>query len=208
MSRSLNSRPAALLFDLGGVIIDIDFDRVFAQWALHSPLGAADIAQRFRFDATYHRYERGEISDRVFFDEVRRVLQSDAPDATLLAGWNAVFVGLIDDNLALAARLAETLPCYAFTNTSASHQRAWSRSYPSVTQTFRCIYSSAEMGLRKPDRAAFEAVTAAIGCSPESILFFDDMRSNVDGALAAGLRAVHVTHPGAVQEALQAHGLA
>ena len=207
MSEPLPATIDALLFDLGGVIIDIDFGRVFAHWATLSPLSAQQIAERFVFDECYHRYERGEIGDTAFFDVVRDALQSDAADAQILAGWNAVFTGQNETNMALVRELAARLPSYAFTNTSASHQRAWSRAYPEVGRVFRRVFSSAEMGMRKPERAAFDAVVATIGTPPERILFFDDLPSNVAGARAAGLHAVLVDDSDAVRSGLQAHGV-
>jgi putative hydrolase of the HAD superfamily len=58
------------------------------------------------------------------------------------------------------------------------------------------------MGLRKPERAAFERVARAIGVAPGRILFFDDTEANVAGARAAGFQAVHVRSPEDVAAAL------
>ena len=197
----------ALLFDLGGVLIDIDFDRVFAHWARYAPISALQIRERFVFDDTYHRYERGETDDATFFEFVRRTLDLDASDEQIRDGWNAVFVAQNEAVLGMVRQVSRLLPSYAFTNTSRSHQSAWSTAYPDVVDAFRRIFSSAEMGLRKPDRAAFEAVTGAIGLAPGSILFFDDLPSNVAGARAAGLQAIHVRGPQDVRSGLQAVGL-
>ena len=197
----------AVLFDLGGVIIDIDFGRVFSRWAALSPLSAEQIAERFVFGDLYHRYERGEIGDREYFDSVREALRSDADDARVLEAWNAVFTGPNRVNLALVNRLSAQMPVFAFTNTSASHQRAWSRAYPDVVAAFRRIFASAEMGMRKPERRAFDAVIEMIGADPDAILFFDDLPSNVAGARDAGLQAILVDGPDAVRNGLTAHGL-
>ena len=197
----------ALLFDLGGVIIDIDFGRVFSRWAALSPLSAEQIAERFVFGDLYHRYERGEIGDREYFDSVREALRSDADDARVLEAWNAVFTGPNRVNLALVNRLSAQMPVFAFTNTSASHQRAWSRAYPDVVAAFRRIFASAETGMRKPERRAFDAVIDMIGADPDAILFFDDLPSNVAGARDAGLQAILVDGPDAVRNGLTAHGL-
>jgi putative hydrolase of the HAD superfamily len=54
----------------------------------------------------------------------------------------------------------------------------------------RCVISSL-VGWRKPDHRFFAAVVEAAGCQPDHILFVgDDLRNDVDGAIAAGLRAV------------------
>ena len=49
--------PQALLFDLGGVIVDIDFQRAIDVWQRHSPLPAQEIERLFQFDAAYERHD-------------------------------------------------------------------------------------------------------------------------------------------------------
>lgn len=197
----------ALLFDLGGVVIDIDFERVFAHWARFSRLDPVELRARCVLDETYHRYERGETGDGEFFEHVRRRLEMDADDVQIAAGWNAIFVGQNDAVLGMIGALSARHPSYAFTNTSACHQLTWSHSYPDVVDAFRRIFSSAEMGMRKPERAAFEHVVNAIGVAPGEILFFDDMPANIDGARAAGLQTVLVREPRDVRDGLCAAGL-
>ena len=48
----------ALLFDLGRVVIDIDFNRAFAKWAEYALCDQAMIARRFSFDAAYKRHDQ------------------------------------------------------------------------------------------------------------------------------------------------------
>jgi HAD superfamily hydrolase (TIGR01509 family) len=57
-------------------------------------------------------------------------------------------------------------------------------------RVFRKEFLSCRMKLMKPSRAIFDAAAAEIGVPPEDILFVDDSQKNVDGALAAGWRAV------------------
>ena len=54
------------------------------------------------------------------------------------------------------------------------------------------MFVSSEIGVRKPEPAAFAAIAAAIDLPLERILFFDDTLANVEGALAVGMPAVHV----------------
>ena len=67
----LSSSADALLFDLGRVVIDIDFDRAFSRWAGHARCDQKLISERFRHDDTaYKRHERGEIDAEEFFDNL------------------------------------------------------------------------------------------------------------------------------------------
>ncbi len=118
----------ALLFDLGGVALEIDFNRAFARWAACSGTRIETIRSRFSFDAAYERHERGEIHIAEYAASLRATLGIDLPDDAFTEGWTP----------------------------------------------------------------AFEAIAAEIGVRQEKIVFFDDTPENVEGARAAGLRAVHV----------------
>jgi putative hydrolase of the HAD superfamily len=192
----------ALLFDLGGVLIEIDFERVFRHWARHSRLTAAAIRERFEVDTAFQRHERGEIDGAAYFDHLRRLLLLEGSDAEIAAGWNAVFVGPIEPTLALIRRVRERLPCFCFTNTNPTHQASWSQAFPELGSLFEEIFVSSELGMRKPEPLAFETVAAGMGIPPARILFFDDLAQNVEGARSAGMRAVLVRSPEDVREGL------
>ena len=192
----------ALLFDLGGVLIRLDWDAVFAHWARCCGADAAALRSRFAFDHDYERHERGEIDAARYFEAVRRALGISIADAELAAGWNALFVGEIAETTRLVAQAAARMPVHLFSNTNAVHEAAWSRDYAQALRPFRRRFVSHEMGLRKPDRAAFEHVAREIGLPPGRILFFDDTDATVAGARAAGLQAVHVRSPDDVARAL------
>jgi len=196
------SPTRALLFDLGGVLIDIDFERVFEAWARHSVLGLQEIRQRFMADTAYERHERGEMDGASYLSHLRGLLEIHAPERAVRDGWNSVFVGEISDTVALVRTARQGLPCFAFTNTNRIHQQAWSAAYPDVVTLFDEIFVSSELGLRKPERRSFAAVAQRIGLEPAEILFFDDMRQNVEGARSLGMRAVQVTQPEDVRRAL------
>jgi putative hydrolase of the HAD superfamily len=54
-------------------------------------------------------------------------------------------------------------------------------------------FYSCRLGLAKPDPAAYEAVLADLGATPQSVLFIDDRAENVLAATALGLHAVRFT---------------
>src|ERR1700755_2856659 len=83
----------ALLFDLGRVVLDIDFSRALACWAGHAGCEPAQLIGRFSPGDAYKRHERGEISDAEFFAALRTSLGIDVTDVQFLDGWNAIFAG-------------------------------------------------------------------------------------------------------------------
>jgi putative hydrolase of the HAD superfamily len=194
----------ALLFDLGRVVLDIDFSRALNCWAGHAGCEPAQLIGRFSPDDAYKRHERGEISDAEFF---AGSLGIEVTDAQFLEGWNAIFAGEMPEVAALLARAARRLPLYALSNTNRAHEAHFSLAFAEVLGHFRKMFLSSTIGLRKPDAATYDHVVKEIGVPAERIVFFDDVMENIEGARARGLLAVHVTSTCDLADALAALGI-
>ena len=193
----------ALLFDLGGVIMEIDWDRAFARWAADSGASCDELRRRYAFDEPYERHERGEIEAQEYFASLRRSLEIDLTDAQFAAGWNALFGAEITETVELLRTIQGRIPLHAFSNTNVAHHRFWSKQFANALRVFDSVFVSCELGARKPERRAFEMISRALGVPLDRILFFDDTLENVTGARAAGLQAVHVKTPQDVRQALR-----
>ncbi|HMI13300.1 MAG TPA: HAD family hydrolase, partial [Bradyrhizobium sp.] len=162
----------ALLFDLGRVVLDIDFSKVVACWAGYAGCEPAHLAGRFSWrDEFYQQHEKGEISDAEFFAALRALLGVELSDAQFLEGWNEIFAGEMPGIAPLLQRAAQRLPLYAFSNTNAAHVEHFSETYAGVLGHFREIFLSSAIGLRKPDAAAYDHVVKAIGVPASRIVF-------------------------------------
>jgi FMN phosphatase YigB (HAD superfamily) len=133
----------ALLFDIGRVVIDIDFNKALACWAGHAGCEPEDLADRFARDDIYQRHETGSIDDAMFFAGLRRSLGIDLSDVQFLQGWNAIFAGEMPGIAPLLARAAQGVPLYAFSNTNGAH-----------------------VGHFPPPMPAFSAISAKCFCPP------------------------------------------
>src|SRR6185312_13900118 len=101
-----------LLFDLGRVVLDINFDTVMEKWAGHAGCAPADLAGRFVVNDSFRHHETGRIDDAAFF-------AGEMPGiAPLLAG------------------AAQRLPLYAFSNTNPAHVAHFSKAYAGVLGHF------------------------------------------------------------------------
>jgi glucose-1-phosphatase len=192
----------ALLFDLGRVVIDIDFNLAFAKWAEHARCDQAAILQRFSHDDAYRRSERGEIDAEQYFSALRLALGVEISNAQLLDGWNAIFIGEMPGISSLLEKAARRVPLYALSNSNREHERCWSTRFSGVLRHFREIYVSSTIGRRKPEAEAYNYVVKAIGTTAERIAFFDDILENVDAARACGLQGFHVKSSAEVANAV------
>jgi glucose-1-phosphatase len=209
--RGMKSPVEALLFDLGRVVIDLDATRALARWtalagvaatALSQPLAAAIAGGE-----AFRRHERGEISDAAFFAHLRQQLKIELTDAQFVDGWNAIFIGEMPGIRRVLASVCGQLPLYAFSNTNTAHYAHWSLRFADLLAPFRKIYVSHQLGARKPEPAAFQAVIADMGIGAPRVLFFDDLAENVAGARACGLMAAQVKSASDVEQVLSEMGL-
>ena len=91
MNPSASPPIDACLFDVGGVLVKIDFSLAFAHWAHCAQVPEERVAARFKADAAYEAHERGEIDCAQYFATLRTSLGIDLPDHEFEAGWNAIF---------------------------------------------------------------------------------------------------------------------
>ncbi|MFK7993394.1 MAG: HAD family hydrolase [Granulosicoccus sp.] len=194
----------ALLFDMGGVVLEVDFDGIFDHLSKNNTPSASEIRQSFSMDDAYEQHEKGLITGAQYFSHLRKTLNLSSDDSLLIDSWNAIFGNEITAVLDAIEQLGDRYPCYAFTNTNAIHQAYWEKEFPRIRQCFDYMFVSSEMGLRKPDAEAFNFILNETSIKAESMLFFDDSYTNIEGALNAGLQAVHVTSPQDVILALEA----
>ncbi len=197
----------ALLFDLGRVVLDIDFARAAERWAHHGGSTPAEMTKRFKSDEALRQYESGKIDEATYFAGLRKMLGVDITHEQLLDGWNAIFIGEMPGIAPLLKRAAKRLPLYALSNTNPPHIAHFSRVHADVLGHFREMYLSSSIGLLKPDRAAYDHVVEAIGAPASRVVFFDDLADNIAGARAYGLQAVHVKSSEDVAQALNALGI-
>ena len=200
----------AIVFDFGGVLVDIDLRRAFTAWGAAAGVPADAIAARFAVDEACRAHERGEIDDRAYFAHLRSALALPRlSDEQMLAGWTAIIGEPIPGIEALVRQLASRLPLYVFSNTNPAHLAHFAPRFRGLLAHFRRTFTSCELGRRKPDAEAFARLSSLIGVPPARLGFFDDMEANVAGARRAGLRAHHVTRPdqiAAISEALLEEG--
>ncbi|HEY0826252.1 MAG TPA: HAD family phosphatase [Ramlibacter sp.] len=197
----------AVLFDLGGVLLDIDFDRALDAWTPHSRLPAARLRETFRFDEPFRRHETGHLDNEGYFAHLRQVLELQCGLDVVQDGFNRILIGEIAETVRMLEQLRAHVPCYAISNTNAAHIAHIERAFPDFLQRFTRVFTSHEIGHRKPQPETFEHVLRAIAVPPREVLLFDDLQPNVDAATALGLQAVLVRSPADVRAALAQRGL-
>jgi glucose-1-phosphatase len=93
------------------------------------------------------------------------------------------------DVLQLAEKIGTKAELAIYTNNGPLVKSHLDSLFPEAAAVFKHRYCSFEFGTKKPDPESFTRLVRALGHAPENCWFIDDKKSNVQGALLAGLRA-------------------
>lgn len=182
------------IFDLGNVIVDIDFKRVLGVWSNLSGTPLAMLTDRFSMGEVFQQHERGEISDEDFAAKLCEEMGIALSFEQFATGWQAVFVALRPEVIDIMHRLrGEGHRVVVLSNTNRLHCNYWPRHYPQVAEAADHMYLSQDIGMRKPDADIYQHVLAAENTPADRAVFFDDVAANVAAAQALGIKAVLVT---------------
>lgn len=190
-----------IVFDLGGVIINIDFDLTTQAMANLGGISFEEAQQRMESFAFYDIYEKGQLSDAGFRDLVRKALKVDAGDSAVDDAWNALLLDIPVERITMIKELRKKYKVFLLSNTSNIHVLGVneilekSTGHKSLDELFDKVYLSYEMGLRKPGVEIYQTLAKDAGLDPSRTLFIDDNKANALGASEAGWYHIHLQHP-------------
>ncbi len=93
------------IFDLGNVIVDIDFNRVLGAWSDLTRIPLATLKQHFTMGEAFHQHERGELSDEDFAAAMCHEMNMPLSYEQFAHGWQAVFVALRPEVITIMHKL-------------------------------------------------------------------------------------------------------
>ena len=202
----MTPRIDAILFDLGGVLIELAGVERMLAWS--PSLGTTDeLWRRWLGSPAVRGYETGRTGRAAFADAI--IAEFGLPigrDAFLgeFAWWPKT---LHPQAKGLLGALAPRYTLASLSNTNELHLERFERQW-SLPSMFHHNFPSYAVGKLKPDAEYFEHVLDAIGVRSEHALFVDDNRINVEAARSVGLHAARVTGFDELAPALAEFGVA
>jgi putative hydrolase of the HAD superfamily len=194
-----------IFFDLGNVLVKVDFSRALDQVSARSGLSADELARICQEDPAYTDYETGRMTTAAFFEHLRTVFHFDGTAAELEHLWCDIFSPL-DDHVLMMQRLSKYYPVGLISNTSDAHIRFLEAHYPFFPAFRQKIYSH-EVGLLKPDPAIYELALERMPGDKYETLFIDDLEANIMTPSRMGWQTIHLRPDVNLREALQSYEL-
>lgn len=184
----------AIVFDMGGVLIDLHLDRCKKNFK--EIAGFAEIDRIL--DACHQRgaicdLEDGTITEQQFYDEIIAHSNPGTTPATVRECLCSLVGDVPADKAALLMELKDKYPLYILSNNNPitmvrSAERFAEAGAP--LSIFKEIFISSYMKLSKPSTEIYREAIRRIGLPPEEILFIDDSPKNVTAACSLGIDAV------------------
>ena len=196
-----------VIFDLGGVILDLSVDHTIQSFAALSGINKSEVQQVFTTSPGFNDYETGAMDDAAFRNFIRNIYSVQTHDNEIDRCWNAMLRGIPVAKLELLTRLKNRYNVFLLSNTNNIHLSYINNvMIPGITgersleQYFHKAYYSHRMGMRKPDAKIYQRVLDENNLLAEQTLFLDDNKLNVEGANSVGIKTVYVTSPDHILE--------
>lgn len=186
-----------IIFDLGGVIMDIDVKHTLRAF---EKLGLDSIEEMFGHgfaSSFFSDHEAGRIGDEEFVSEIKKMLTGEVSDEEVIEAWNALLLRFPEDRIQLLQDLKKKYRIFLFSNTNAIHYQKFSEMFRqhfpgTLEDLFEKAYYSHSLGHRKPNTEGFDIIVRENNLDPRKTLFVDDALINVEGAIKAGLKGLYL----------------
>ncbi|MDR2293316.1 MAG: HAD family phosphatase [Prevotellaceae bacterium] len=193
---SLNKDIRNIIFDLGGVIINVDYHKTENAF---KNLGIADFDRIFsqvRQSKIVDKLEIGDISPAEFRKNLRELCGFNISDATVDDAWNAMILDFPDDRITILDKLRLNYRLFLLSNTNQIHIEYCMHNinFEIIKSKFEKIYLSHEIHMRKPNTETYQFVLKDAQLQASQTLFIDDTIMNVESAKLAGLNVYHLTN--------------
>lgn len=196
-----------IIFDLGGVLLNIDFKRTFDAFEIIGFRGAAERFMQPDIQQLLGDVETGDLCPAEMRAKFRELTGFKCTQEQFDKAWNALLLDYWPERIELVQQLSKRYRTFLLSNTCKIHCESYNNKLdrefgiPSLDHLMEKAYYSHEMGLRKPNQRIYERVLKKSRLDPYETVFVDDSGPNVIAAENLGMRGVLVT-PGADLAAL------
>jgi putative hydrolase of the HAD superfamily len=187
----MNNIIKTIFFDIGGVLIDINFKRTFGFLADCTDLTVEEIESSFPIK-DHDNYEKGILSDRDFFLAVKDSLPQPCclKESDFWKAWR-LLLGEETEVVKILKKLKKNYSIWLLSNTNPKHiNDEIEKNYLFPKLVDGAIYSF-NIGHRKPQEEIYIKAAYMAKSDPIECLFIDDLYENVKSAKKIGFSSIH-----------------
>ena len=184
---------STIIFDLGGVLCDLDIDRCIMNFKQLGLENFEHYLNNFGQSGFFMQVEKGLINDDEFRSEVRKLTSKSLTNEQINDAWNSFLVGIPTEKLDIILELRKKFRIIMLSNTNIIHfpntvARFFNYNGKKLTDFFDKCYLSYEMKMAKPDAEIFLKLLEDEQVQANQCLFLDDGLKNINQAQMLGLQ--------------------
>ena len=202
------SRPKNLIFDMGGVLLNLDMPKTEQAFYDLGITRFPDLFAILHDHEIFLKLETGLIEPEEFVEALRMQARPGVQPQQIVEAWNALLQDFRSMSLDFLEKARLHYNIYLLSNTNAIHEVYFKEQYSRVRSNkemddlFMKAYYSHKIRLRKPEKEIYEYVLRDGGLLAEETIFIDDNASNIETARSLGIGVVHLTSGKTVEKEL------
>jgi putative hydrolase of the HAD superfamily len=187
----------AILFDLGGVFITIDYQATIDAFEKLGFENAQLLYSQAEQAILFEKYETGKISTPHFINNLLKLSNSNPSPNQIVKAWNSMIGDFSIESITLLKNLQSKYRLFMLSNTNELHMDLVKRKWQEIENApmesfFEKVHFSHQLGLRKPYPNTFLEVCKINNLDPVKTLFIDDSIQHIVGAQKAGLQTIYL----------------
>lgn len=189
-------KTEAIIFDLGGVILNIDYNLTRIAFEKAGIKNFHEMYSQANADDLFSNLETGKISESNFYNELNKRTGLYLPTIEIERAWNAMLLTFREKSLDFLDTLKPKYKLFLLSNTNHIHLNAFNKIYlenkrdKPFEEFFDKAYYSCNIGLRKPNADIYEFVLSENELNAGKTLFVDDSAQNIEAARDLGMQTI------------------
>jgi HAD superfamily hydrolase (TIGR01549 family) len=189
-----------LLFDLGGVLLNIDYHKTADAFKKLGVTKFDELYSQADANDLFEALETGKITEADFYTTLQQYCNPDTSKEQIEAAWNSMLLNFRIESLDWLKSLNGQYNIFLLSNTNSIHLKAFNKIFEeqvnqkTLDDYFIKAYYSHNIQMRKPYPETYHFVLNDAGIKAEETLFIDDSINNIEGAKLAGLQVHHLSN--------------
>jgi len=195
-----------IIFDFGGVILDIDPQLTINEFKKLGMNNSASFQKPDFINQVIRKFEKGVLTPEAFRDKIRTYINKDVTNQQIDDAWNALLFDIPAERIEVIEQVKKHYKILLLSNSNEIHYDLYVRDlqlrfgYNEFDELFDKAYFSFDLHLSKPNPDIYEFVMNQHKLVPEETLFIDDNLDNINAAKSFGWKTHHLINPERIRD--------
>jgi len=186
-----------LIFDLGGVLLNINPLLSLLEFEKISGIDKEELKLRLAGEKVFEKFDTGSLNPAQFRNVLCRIMNREVSDSEIDRVWNRLLLDFPLVRVELLQSLRKNYRIYLLSNTNIIHFAHYTLEFYNtygiqMTDLFDQVFLSYEIGMHKPDAGIYTHVLQAANLDPSETVFIDDSLANIEAADRMGIAGIHI----------------